>query len=250
MAIIPIAGKNNDREVAWDGEKHGRHQVRRQAEIVWAVEWAAVLLGLLPFGWLGNHWSHPRKIVAIITSGITFVINLVFIFLYFGKFIFGFYLHNNSFIYTFPLLLVTIGSYFLSTALAHTNEELQQLISQSDDRVKPPVASQKHAFQVLRGRYAAAPQNILLDVDTTTEPEETDPDVEVQVARLLKVCERPLVIRPCDLYTISRSNLLAIVLTVSTYAVILLQFNANNLASGTLALPVNCSCPGRDDASL
>ncbi|MPC52325.1 hypothetical protein E2C01_046190 [Portunus trituberculatus] len=34
--------------------------------------------------------------------------------------------------------------------------------------------------------------------------------VPVGVARLLKVCERPLVIRPCGLYTVSRSNLLAV----------------------------------------
>ncbi|XP_063855164.1 uncharacterized protein LOC135097286 [Scylla paramamosain] len=93
---------------------------------------------------------------------------------------------------------------------------------------------------------AAAPQSILLDADVATEPEKTDPDVEAQVARLLKVCERPLVIRPFGLYTVSRSNLLAIVLTVSTYAVVLLQFNAEDLASGTLPLPGNCSCPYPD----
>ncbi len=37
-----------------------------------------------------------------------------------------------------------------------------------------------------------------------------------------------------------------IVLTVSTYAVVLLQFNAEDLASGILPLPGNCSCPCPD----
>ncbi|KAK8389064.1 hypothetical protein O3P69_020798 [Scylla paramamosain] len=220
MVIIPFAGKNYAQEVAWDGEEHGRHQGRQQAGVVWAVEWAAVLLGLLPLGWREARWSLPRKIVALTASMAAWYTVL-----------------SLSFICTFPLLLALTGGYVLSAALKRTNDELQQLKSQ------PPVAPMQQAFR------AAAPQSILLDADVATEPEKTDPDVEAQVARLLKVCERPLVIRPCGLYTVSRSNLLAILLTVSTYAVVLLQFNAEDLASGTLPLPGNCSCPCPDAAA-
>ncbi|KAK8388944.1 hypothetical protein O3P69_020720 [Scylla paramamosain] len=349
-------------EVAWDGEEHGRHQGRQQAGVVFAVEWAAVLLGLLPLGWREARWSLPRKIVALTASVSTFAINSTFAFLHLGLYsqltadYFNLMMHilcvlmyafllllplimllflwanmsyisaaykmavwytvlSLSFICTFPLMLALTGGYVLRAALIRTNDELQQLTSQ------PPVAPLQQAFRVLRGRYvclrrfhqqmadllcfpiliwslekllvimfnvfyvidsykktdlymsisiisltlgymvslyvftsfadhitlqAAAPQSILLDADVATEPEKTDPDVEAQVARLLKVCERPLVIRPFGLYTVSRSNLLAIVLTVSTYAVVLLQFNAEDLASGTLPLPGNCSCPYPD----
>ncbi|XP_063857881.1 uncharacterized protein LOC135099436 isoform X2 [Scylla paramamosain] len=454
MVIIPFVEKHA-REVAWDGEEHGRHRARLQAGVVFAVEWAAVLLGLLPLGWREVRWSLPRKIVALTASGITFALNFAFAFIYLGKFtvfifiimfvcldknihtrthilyahvekwkltsssllselyiqvvaeqmnlmmyilcvlmyafllllplimllfmwvkcssitrllavirddmlpdarkkcslypilifLYGFveyltcclYRYNwfgdvpfistvfamavwyivlsLSFICTFPLLLALTGGYVLRAALKHTNDELQQLTSQ------PPVAAMQQAFRVLRGRYVclrrfhqqmadllsfpiliwslekllviifgvfyvidnykkmdlymkisvislvlgyvmslyvftsfadhitlqgAAPKSILLDADVANEPEKTDPDVEAQVARLLKVCQRPLVICPFGLFTVSRSNLLAILLTVSTYAVVLLQFNAENLGSGTLPLPGNCSCPCPD----
>ncbi|KAK8389182.1 hypothetical protein O3P69_020864 [Scylla paramamosain] len=303
MVIIPFAEKHA-REVAWDGEEHGRHRTRQQAGVVFAVEWAGVLLGLLPLGWREARWSLPRKIVALTASGITFALNFAFVFIYLELYIQVTAEHMNLMMYilcvlmyAFLLLLPFIMLLFLwaksssitrllavirddmlarrkcsFAALKRTNDELQQLKSQ------PPVAPLQQAFRVLRGRYvclrrfhqqmadplcfpiliwslekllvimfnAAAPQSILLDADVATEPEKTDPDVETQVARLLKVCERPLVIRPCGLYTVSRSNLLAILLTVSTYAVVLLQFNAEDLASGTLPLPGNCSCPYPD----
>ena len=50
-----------------------------------------------------------------------------------------------------------------------------------------PVSAVLHVPRIIL--QAAAPQNILLDVDVAIEPEKTDPDVEVQVWLLLRLMQ-------------------------------------------------------------
>ncbi|MPC34379.1 hypothetical protein E2C01_027766 [Portunus trituberculatus] len=73
---------------------------------------------------------------------------------------------------------------------------------------------------------AAAPLRIISEADLNFAGQVICPEVVIELSRLLKVCERPLVIRPCGMYTISRSNMLAMLSAISTYLVVLLQFQS------------------------
>ncbi|MPC18714.1 hypothetical protein E2C01_011609 [Portunus trituberculatus] len=154
-----------------------------------AMEWVALLLGLLPLGGRVGHWSPKRTVLAVVIAGLTLLMDVTF---------------------------------FIVSALCLREIETSRL----DMIVGIVIVEYALAKSVVV--LAVAPLRIISEADLNFAGQVICPEVGIEVARLLKMCEKPLVIRPCGMYTISRSNMLAMLSAISTYLVVLLQFQSPN----------------------